>query len=109
MIQQEKLQAGKMALEAWEFGKRALALNICCPTICITLGKRNQTSTSINLVLAMKPGGSKSYFARVFHDLACIIDLLTALEASLTYNDLPLIRHTAESSNILTLEILTNI
>jgi hypothetical protein len=60
-------------------------------TICITLGERNQTSTSINLVPAMKPGGSKSYFAHVFHDLTCIIDLLTALEASLTYNDLPLI------------------
>jgi hypothetical protein len=57
----------------------------------------------------MKPGGSKSNFSRVFHDLAYIIDLLTALEASLTYNDLPLIRYPAVSSNILTLEILTNI
>jgi hypothetical protein len=38
----------------------------------------------INLVPAMKPGGSKSCFARVFHDLACIIDLLTALKASFT-------------------------
>jgi hypothetical protein len=85
-----------MALEAWEFRRRALALNICCPTICITLDERYQTSTSINLVPAMKPGGSKSYYVHVFHDLACIIDLLTALEASFTYNDLPLIRYTAE-------------
>ena len=61
-------------------------------------------STSINLVPAMKPGGSKSYCARVFflHDLACILDLLAALEASFTYNDLPLIRYMAKSLNLLT-------
>jgi hypothetical protein len=59
-------------------------------------------STSINLVPAMKPGGSNC--ARVFflHDLACILDLLAALEASFTYNDLPLIRYMAKSLNLLT-------
>ncbi len=59
-------------------------------------------STSISLVPAMKPGGSKSYFACVFHDLACILDLLTALKESFSYNDLPLIRYVAESLNLLT-------
>jgi hypothetical protein len=44
-----------------------------------------------------------------FHDLACILNLFTVLDASFTYNDLPLIRYTAESLNLLILEILTNI
>ncbi len=38
----------------------------------------------------------------VFHDLVCVLDLLTALEKSFTYNDLPLMRYLAESLNLLT-------
>ena len=57
----------------------------------------------------MKPGGSIPILRVFFRDLACILDHLTALEASFTYIDLPLIRCTVESLNPLTLEIFTNI
>jgi hypothetical protein len=90
----------KISLDDLEFGKESPDCGTFAKGDCRKLSnylysimeERFQTSTSINQVPAKKPGSSKSYFVRVFSrpPLACIVDLLTALELSITYNDLPL-------------------
>jgi hypothetical protein len=63
-----------MAFEALELVKRALAVHYLqrenlrklSNYLYSTLGERFKTSTSINMVPAMKSGSSKSYFVFIF-------------------------------------------
>ena len=88
----------KMALEDLEFGKRALAVKHLkretvgsFRTICILYWRRgSKLPLPLTRCLLWSQVVQNLILGVYFHELACIVHLLTALELSFTYEDLPL-------------------